>query len=77
MDPGEFSRTVRVFLPFHGQLVSNMKKEIQSPIVDKQDLKAKAIAAAQSTCSAVVCCQPTESFQREWAAARSARWRWE
>ena len=73
MDPGEFSRTVRVFLPFQVQLVSNMKKEIQSPIVDKQDLKAKAIAAAQSTCSAVVSCQATDSFQREWAAARSAQ----
>ena len=77
MDPGEFSRTVRVFLPFHVQLVSNMKKEIQSPIMDKQDLKAKAIAAAQSTCSAVVSYRATDSFQREWAAVRSARWRWE
>ena len=51
MDPGEFSRTVRVFLPFHVQLVSNMKKEIQSPIVDKQDLKAKAIAAKHKAAS--------------------------
>lgn len=31
-----------------------MKRAIKSPVMDKQDLKWKAISAAQSTCSAVV-----------------------
>lgn len=38
----------------YDQLVDNMKKAVSKPVVDKNDLKWKAIAAAQSTCSEVV-----------------------
>ena len=51
VDPGEFSRTVRIVDMYYSQLVENVNKSIVEPVADKSDIKQKAIAAAEKTCA--------------------------